>query len=122
MDGAMWPPQRVFHRGVSPVLRSRGGNVGAQFQGRKLLPGHIGIDIAIACESSETTIGAGYDTINANYGCVTVPPLRDQLRMLHIIRASVDDAGRQHFFIGQFRITPYHPFMFVARIGGFEQD
>ncbi len=55
-------------------------------------------------------------------GGKALDPLRDQFGMLDIVGTGVDHAGGKDLVIGNFGICPHFPFMFVARIGGLEQD
>ena len=71
--------------------------------------------------AAEAAIGRGDDPLAADQIRKAQDALGDQFGMLDDIRCMADDAGQDHFAVGQFDVLPDLPFMLVADIAGLER-
>ncbi len=95
---------------------------GALAQRAQLLPGHRGIDLAVAGEGAEAAIRAGHDALLADDVGEPFDALRDEFRVFDVIGAGVDQSRREYFILGNPRRGPDLPLVFMPRIGGLEQN
>ena len=65
----------------------------------ELLPRDVGVDLAVARERAESAIRARHDAVMAHDCAVAREALRDQLFVFDIVRAGVDQSGRQHLVV-----------------------
>src|SRR5580704_14337689 len=98
----------------SKLLKPRCGDVGALTQGTQLLPGDGGVDLAVAGKGAETAVGASDHTLHADDGGEALDALRDELGMLDVVGAGVDQPGREYLVLRNRRPGPHLPLMLVA--------
>ncbi len=65
----------------------------------------------------KTAIRPGNDPFPPDYAGEPLDPLRDELRVLHLVDAMRHDAGNQDLVIGQLELVPDPPLVLVPRIG-----
>ena len=71
---------------------------------------------------AEAAVDAGHDVVAADEVGVALDALRDELRVLDVVRLALDDAGDQHLAFGHLDLLEQRPLVRMARIGGLEQD
>src|SRR6516165_2442451 len=97
-------------------MKAGSGDVGTLAQCAQLLPGDRRVDLAVAGERSEAAVGAGDQALDAGDGSEALDALGDELGVLEVIGAGVDEARREHLVLGNLRLGPDLPLVLVARV------
>ena len=105
--------------GTPPELVA--GNLRAFGHGFQLGPHDRGMDAAIELLLRKAAIGAGNDVLAAHDAGKPEDTFSHEFWMLHDVCAVADDARGQDFAFRQLDVLPDAPFVFVARIGGFDE-
>src|SRR5213594_2485237 len=69
-------------------------------QGGEFGPDHIRIDSAGAHVMAESAVHGSHEVVAADKMSVPADPLRDELRMLDVVRLALDDTGNQDLALG----------------------
>src|SRR6266851_7872641 len=91
-------------------------------QGLEFGPGYARCDGAGAGEGIEAAVRAGNDVFATDDAGETYNTLRDDLRVFDVVGAGIDQARDEDLPLRQADLLEDLPFMFVARIGGFEGE
>src|SRR5207244_165418 len=108
-------------KGISvPEPAARDG--GALCQRAELGPDDIRIDAARSDVNAEPAVDARADVLAADELRISLDALRDELRMLDVVRLAFDDAGYQHFAVGHLDRLEHDPLVAVVRMRRSELD
>src|SRR6516165_2547779 len=97
-------------------MSSGSGDVRAIAQCAQLLPGDRRVDLAVAGKRTEAAVGAGDHALDADDGSEALDALCDELGVLDVIGAGVDEARREYLVLGNLRLGPDLPLVLVARV------
>src|SRR5581483_10331305 len=95
------------------ALRCDAGALGHRLE---LGPG----DLRVAHARPQPAVRARDDVLAADDARVGLPPVRDQLRVLHDVRVVADHAGDKDLAVRQLRVLPHLPLMVVSRVSGLD--
>src|SRR4051812_44466635 len=99
--------------GAGACARSRPeflrGDRSALRQGGELGPDHIRIDSPGAHVDAESAVHGGHEVVATDEVGVSADALRDELRMLDVVRLALDDARNQDLPVGNLDLFEHRP-------------